>query len=200
MFSPKLEGALQWASLRHAGQTRKASEVPYFTHLAHVALILAREGDDDETLIAALLHDVIEDTTRNLDERRDLEVEIERRFGPEVRSCVAALTEPKRDGKGRLLPWLERKQAYLHQLERAPQRALRVSAADKLHNLETLLETLAAEGASVWERFRGGPVESRWFYGAVLDLLARRLPSGDRLVARLQDAFRRMGNLTGSAP
>lgn len=192
MFSPKVEAALAFASLRHAGQTRKAGEIPYFTHLVHVALILARLGADDETLTIALLHDVIEDTTHDPTERATVERHIRETWGERVMSAVLSLTEPKRDDQGRRLSWQARKEAYIEQLERAEHPALLVSAADKVHNLETLLESLAVEGEEVWDRFRGGPEETLWFYGAVLRVLRRRLGLEAPLVRALATAAARL--------
>ena len=69
----------------HAGQTRKSGE-PYITHPVAVAGILADLGMDAETIIAAILHDTLEDTPLS---RAELEAE----FGPTVAELVDGVTK-----------------------------------------------------------------------------------------------------------
>jgi (p)ppGpp synthase/HD superfamily hydrolase len=192
MFSTKVEAALVFASRRHAGQTRKSSDVPYFIHLVHVALILARHGADDATLIIGLLHDVLEDTTHTEEEWTAVEREIRQTWGDEVAEGVSSLSEPKREASGERLRWRGRKEAYMAQLRSAAPRALRVSAADKVHNLETLIAQLRAQGPELWSSFRAGPKDSLWYYRQVFGLLAERLGADEPLVAELGDAVARL--------
>lgn len=175
MFSSRVEAALTLAARRHAGQTRKVSGVAYLTHLVHVARVVARYGFDEDHEVVALLHDILEDTCRDDAERAGVADEIDQRFGSKVAGAVRALSEPQYDDGGRRLTWSERKQAYIVSLEQAPSIALVVSAADKIHNLATLLRNLSTEGPQLWDRFRGGPDESLWFYESVHQVLARRL-------------------------
>src|SRR5881398_1456322 len=73
------------AEERHRGQLRKSGD-PYITHPLAVATILAELGMDTTTLVAALLHDTVEDTGLSLDEIRD-------QFGPEVAHLVDGVTK-----------------------------------------------------------------------------------------------------------
>ncbi len=175
MFSQKLEEALSLASTRHHGQTRKGSSVPYVTHLFHASMILARHGEAEDAMIAALLHDIVEDTCHSQNECLTLLEHIEQRFGTAVKEAIITLSEPKRNQKGATLSWKERKMRYLSQLEAGSQLALVVSAADKIHNLSTLLEDLATRGDVVWRMFTGTQDESLWFYERVADVLRDRL-------------------------
>ncbi len=62
MFSPDVERALRMAQEAHSGQKRKGDgSVPYIVHPIHAALILARAGADEITILAGVLHDVVED-------------------------------------------------------------------------------------------------------------------------------------------
>lgn len=168
MFSAALERALRVAFEAHAGQTRKGREsVPYATHSAHVALILARRGADETALAAALLHDVAEDCPAWSVAR------IEREFGADVAGVVAELTEDKSRS------WEERKR---HQVEVVPAlspRALLVEAADKLHNLRTLAADLAGaqDRELVWRRFRGGRERTLAISRELVTALGARLPA-----------------------
>lgn len=147
MFSPDVERALRVAITAHAGQVRKGSEpVSYVSHPFHVALMLARLGYADAVLQAGLLHDVVEDCEGWTIERIEVE------FGPSVREIVAQLTEDKSQS------WGARKRDGIERVARMSAAALAVKAADKLHNLESLLADLraSADHARVWARYNGG--------------------------------------------
>ena len=96
-LSLKVEQALRLAALAHAGQVRRASDVPYVAHAFAVAWILGRAGFGEDTVVAGLLHDVVEDTPVTLEE-------IESRFGPVVAAMVSHCTEQKTDAQGRKRP------------------------------------------------------------------------------------------------
>ena len=191
MYSVRFDKALTLAGLRHAGQVRKGTGAPYLVHLVHVAAILARAGHDEDTQITGLLHDVLEDTVSSSDERNVVAADIRQMFGSEVADAVETLTEPKRTSDGARLPWRSRKDRYLAQLSVGSPMALRVSAADKLHNLASLEEELAHEGEAVWQRFRVGPDETYWFYRSVFQIIVTRAPN-EALPAALGEQLRKM--------
>jgi (p)ppGpp synthase/HD superfamily hydrolase len=181
MFSPEVERALRASLLAHEGQLRRNEDpVPYVTHPFHVALILARLGLDDVVLQAGLLHDVVEDCPDWTFER------VEREFGAEVRSVVAELTEDKTRS------WEERKRAAIDHVMRMSPRALAVKAADKLHNLRTLLDDLerADEPERVWSRFRGGRDRTLATSAELVLVLAPRVDP--RLASALREALSRV--------
>jgi guanosine-3',5'-bis(diphosphate) 3'-pyrophosphohydrolase len=114
----------------HAGQTRKSGE-PYITHPVAVARILAELGMDAETIIAAILHDTLEDTPLS---RAELETE----FGPTVTALVDGVTKLDRV-KFRSLQ--EAAAESFRKMLLAMARDLRViliKLADRLHNMRTL--------------------------------------------------------------
>lgn len=150
MFSAHVERALRVAHDAHDGQERKGGGVPYILHPLHVTLILARVGADEVTLQAAILHDVVEDCDGWTLER------VEREFGSDVRSVVAEVTEDKSKS------WEDRKQALIDHLPELSSRARLVKAADKLHNLCSLLEDLrmATDPEDVWRHFSRGPEQT----------------------------------------
>lgn len=153
------------AARAHSGQLRKASDLPYFQHLAAVTLILARLGFSERVLIAAALHDVVEDTSVTLEQ-------IEAQFGPEVRELVDACSESKRLPDGRPRPWDVRKREHLAKLEQASAEARSIVLADKLQNLMSIAADLEAR-EDVWSRFNA-PREA-WLnhYQQAIDRLAR---------------------------
>lgn len=174
MFSHDVERALRAALDAHAGQTRKGSSIPYATHPVHVAMILARVGAAEPVLQAALLHDVVEDCDDWTPERVEFE------FGPQVAAIVAQLTEDK----GRT--WEERKQAAVDHVPHMSGEAVLVKAADKLHNLSTLLAELRAarHPDDVWRHFTRGPAQTLELAGRLIEALAVRIP--DALAGELR--------------
>src|SRR5215475_5917412 len=81
----RVRRAYEVGALAHAGQTRKSGE-PYITHPVAVAGILAELGMDAETIVAAILHDTLEDTPLSREE-------IESAFGPTVAALVDGVTK-----------------------------------------------------------------------------------------------------------
>lgn len=121
-----LRRALAFARARHADQTRRGSETPYWVHLVRVALELARWGQATPVLVkAALLHDVIEDTATSL-------AEVERGFGADVARLVEWLTSPPASDRDACDDY------YRHLLEDAPPDAHILKLADRTDNLHSI--------------------------------------------------------------
>ncbi len=133
MYTYRIEQAIRAAAVLHYEQKRKGSmPYPYITHLLSVAFILQDYIDDEETIIAALLHDTLEDTDYT-------EKELESDFGPIVCELVKTVTEPK-ELNGKKLTWIEKKQAYADQLKKGPKEAVFIAAVDKIHNFRSMVE------------------------------------------------------------
>ncbi len=157
LFSPLVERAMRVAARCHREQTRKASDLPYLTHPASVAMLLTKAGiTDDEILAAALLHDVVEDTDCSL---AVLAVD----FPPKVIEFVAALTETKRDDSGQKRLWQDRKTEHLMHVAAASWEARAITLADKLHNLGTMVFDLETD-PGLWARFNAPPDRLLWYY------------------------------------
>ena len=165
----RFERAFLFAKEKHAGQTRKASGVPYLAHLMGVASLALEYGGDEDVAIAALLHDVVEDCGG-----RAMLKAVKRRFGSRVAKMVEGCTDsdtvPKR-------PWRERKDTYLQHLKSADEETRLVSAADKLNNLRSILSDYREVGEVVWERFKGGREGTLWYYRALLEEFQRGKPN-----------------------
>jgi (p)ppGpp synthase/HD superfamily hydrolase len=157
-----LEEALIFAARLHAGQKRKGKDLPYTSHLLAVAAMVFEAGGDGDEVIAALLHDAVED-------QGGLETlqEIRRRFGERVATIVEGCSDSFSTPKP---PWLERKASYLIHLRSAPPEVRRVSLADKLHNARTILSDLEEHGDATWSRFNGGRQGSLWYYQSLLEI------------------------------
>jgi (p)ppGpp synthase/HD superfamily hydrolase len=168
--------AFLFAAEKHASQTRKKTDVPYISHLMSVASLVLEAGGGEDEGVAALLHDVVEDCGGH-----PVLEEIRQRFGDRVANivegCTDAYTTPKP-------PWKQRKLEYLEVLRRADEDVRLVSAADKFHNVRSILADYRREGDSVWERFSGRRDGTLWYYRAVLDVL--RQGKANRLVDELE--------------
>lgn len=155
-WSPLLERALRVSATAHQGQLRKGSTLPYFSHPAAVALILMRAGfDDDVILAAAVLHDTLEDTEVTADS-------LQAEFPPEVCAIVNGASERKRDGTGKPLPWLQRKQEHIERVRHAVPEIRAVVLADKLHNLYAIVADHEVS-RSVWSRFNASRADVLWY-------------------------------------
>ena len=125
-----IQRAFEFAAKAHEGQTRRSGE-PYITHPLAVAEIVASLELDEESIAAALLHDVLEDCGVTY-------VELEQRFGKEIASLVDGVSKLDR------LNFTSRDEAQVENLRKmflAMARDLRViliKLADRLHNMRTL--------------------------------------------------------------
>ena len=174
-LGPRFNEAFLYAAEKHATQKRKKTDVPYISHLMSVAALVLEAGGGEDEAIAALLHDVVEDCGGH-----PVLEEIRGRFGDRVAyivdGCTDAYTIPKP-------PWKARKLEYLDHLREAPDDIRLVSAADKLHNVRTILADFRKDGDSVWDRFSGHRDGTLWYYRAVLEVLREGRPN--RLVEEL---------------
>src|SRR5215203_7305438 len=120
---PLWQRAVAFAARQHEGQYRKDGITPYFAHPVRVALVVRHVfAEPDETaLVAALLHDLIEDSTTDYDD-------LQQQFGDDVAKAVAALTKDAR------LPEAERERTYDDQLSRSSWQARLVKLADVYDN------------------------------------------------------------------
>ncbi len=182
--------AIVFAENAHRGQFRKGTEKPYFTHPVAVGMMVLSRGHGVEAAVVGLLHDVLEDTPVDRDEIDDA-------FGPAIAQAVVDLSE-----LDKTLPWEARKTAYVEHLARATDLALPACAADKIHNLRSMLwdiEDARASGLDpngVWRRFKRPPHKICAYHRAVHAALARRAfasPLQDALASAI-DGFARIAN------
>jgi (p)ppGpp synthase/HD superfamily hydrolase len=185
----RFEEALPLAARLHRRQTRKGSDVPYVSHLLAVTALVLEDGGDEDLAIAALLHDAVEDQGG----APTLEL-IRGRFGGRVAGIVDALSEAPESAS---MPWLTRKRRQLARLEAAPVDALRVKAADTLHNVLTVLNDWERVGPRVWDRFdpESCPVNQVWHYEEVARIV-RAAADQSRLAARLCAALETLRDRT----
>jgi len=172
-YSDRINHALAFAAKHHDRQVRKGTRLPYLTHPANVAIILARYDQDTDTVVAGILHDVIEDCVREAFTRETLEQRIGDKFGTGVLDTVLTVTYRLIDDDGVELSHDDRREDYLTRLAGANDSARWVCAADKLHNASSILADLrrTIDPDTVWNRFSGGKDATIRWYRSVYDRL-----------------------------
>ena len=194
LLTNRFTDAIDFALVAHCAQVRKGTRIPYLSHLLAVASLVIEHDGDEDSAIAAVLHDAPEDQGG-----RAMVGQIRARFGVEVAAIVEACTDtfesPKPD-------WPPRKTKYVEHLAAdASLGACLVSAADKLHNARAILHDLRAsdDHAAFWGRFSSPPKQSGWYYGRLERALGGRLATHDgrEMVVELIHALNAIAALPG---
>jgi len=167
-LGPRFTAALSFASELHGSQKRKGTTVPYIAHLLSVAALVIEAGGDEDTAIAALLHDAVEDQGG-----APMLARIRARFGRKVAKVVEACSDTDLDPKP---PWQKRKEDYIAAISHKSPQALLVSLADKVHNARAILSDYKVVGEKVWDRFTGGRQGTLWYYDSLVEAFRGRTP------------------------
>jgi (p)ppGpp synthase/HD superfamily hydrolase len=167
-FNTQIDKALKVAAVAHRKQNRKGSDTPYIIHPFAVMYIASRTTDDEDVLIACLLHDILEDVPKEYSKEQ-----MPADFGERVVSIVEGVTK-----NSTLKSWKERSDAYLKHLEfQASDESVIVSCADKIHNLMSIIEDYKILGDDLWSRFNSDKQDQLWWYKSVCAVVKRRLPN-----------------------
>lgn len=191
----RISAAFALAALVHEKQKRKSTDIPYISHPMAVAAQVSIWGGSEDQFIAALLHDVVEDGGAQY-----MPV-IEEHFGKHVLDLVMACSDaaPQRgQPKG---AWIERKEKYIANLRSAADEVLLISAADKWHNLASILADAKQLGEVVFDRFIRQDFERTdkkkmvlWYYKELLAVYRERnVP----VVVELENLLSEIENVTG---
>jgi (p)ppGpp synthase/HD superfamily hydrolase len=160
-----LKRALDQAAVWHKDQKRKypGVDVPYVSHLAGVAILLARHGFDDEVVAAGALHDAMEDCGVSHEE-------LARRFSVRVADLVRHVSEPDKN-----LSWEERKKRYVEHFAHKPWEAQAITLADKIDNFRSIA-LCAADHGDPWAMFKRGKAAQLERFDAIDRLLDKLAP------------------------
>lgn len=191
----RISAAFALAALVHEKQKRKSTDIPYISHPMAVAAQVAVWGGSEDQFIAALLHDVVEDGGAQY------KPVIEEHFGKHVLDLVMACSDaaPQRgQPKG---AWIERKEKYIANLRSAADEVLLISAADKWHNLASILADAKQLGEMVFDRFIRQDFERTdkkkmvlWYYKELLAVYRERnVP----VVVELENLLNEIEKVTG---
>jgi (p)ppGpp synthase/HD superfamily hydrolase len=162
----KLLDAIAFAARAHDGQWRKDNRTPYVSHVYRVAMIVRHifNCDDERMLIAAVLHDTIEDTNTDYDD-------VHEAFGAEIADWVAVLT------KNKSMPHDAREVAYGRGLTAAPWQVQVCKLADIYDNLSDNA-SLTAKG-----RLKGLGNAKRYLEALEADLKEEARPAWQKVFA-----------------
>lgn len=168
-YTQRLDSAIRKAAWAHeqAGQHRKGTDIPYIIHPFGVMTIASSVTDDEDILIACLLHDILEDVAESIYD----EAEMRRDFGERAVNIVKDVT--KDDSLG---DWHAVSNGYLQHLEhKASDEAVIVSASDKIHNLQATVIDYEQIGEGLWQRFTTkSSADQVWWYESILDVITKR--------------------------
>jgi len=187
-YSDRINHALAFAAKHHDQQVRGGTRLPYFTQPANVGIILTRYGCTDETIVAGILHDVVQDYLLAGRTRETLDRRIGEKFGPSVLDIARSVVQRRTNDEGVELSLEERRTDQLARLGTASEAGQWVAAAHALHSVATLHADLArtVDPESVWGRFHAGREGTILWYRRVADRLrtgALTRPIVDELTA-----------------
>lgn len=212
--SPAFLKAFEVACREHGNDARKINREPYIGHLMGVASIVIEHNGTQEQAIAALLHDIIEDSPMTYEE-------LEFEFGPGVRKIVQACTDATYEQKAnekakrtlsdedKEVPekvaaaqaayekaWWERKKDYLDRLKKKDHNdpSVLVALADKVNNGEKTALDLEKSDDEGRKKFResfntGYDLQRQWYEGLVEAFAEALKDCKDPLVLRLNERF-----------
>lgn len=156
--------AIQFASMCHANQTRKGTEIPYILHCLEAGTIAAnmtdKEGHIDSVIVsAAILHDTIEDAYVSYDTLKEV-------FNKEIADLVRCQSEDKSKS------WKERKQHTIEFLQKNTSAGVEIATlADKLSNMRSIQQDYKVQGERLWKKFNAGKEQQHWYYRSIADSL-----------------------------
>ncbi len=172
-YSDRINHALAFAAKYYVAVAPPGSGMDYLAHPANVALILARYGCEQVTIVAGILHHVLEETPP--DRVLPMEQKISEKFGSVALAVAKDAIEPKFDRRGGERPWRACKQEYLTQLATAEPRALDICIADEIHacgSTSTALRRLGVEYVRTVSL--AGFDQTIWWYRSMLEIVSAR--------------------------
>jgi len=148
IYTYKIKEAIKLAIKTHEldqKQKRKGKDIAYITHPLTVGIILSLAGADEDTVIAGILHDTIEDSTAEKKVTKEI---LEEKFGSKVAELVLSVTEQNKE-----LSWEERKEEALKHIEHFSNNSVLVKSGDIISNSTELIDDYEIESEAVFERF-----------------------------------------------
>ena len=185
--------AVKLAVYLHRDQVRKGNNVPYVSHLLRVAGLVLEFGADEDTAIAAMLHDAVEDQGGLPTAQR-----IREQFGERVERFVLGCSDSTTESGQPKRPWRERKETMIAVIKDLDLETRLIIACDKLDNLRSLVCEYPKVGPEFWKRFSGGREGTLWYYRRMIDAL--RDAGGCPLLEELEFTLARLKQWSVGVP
>jgi (p)ppGpp synthase/HD superfamily hydrolase len=185
LFTSRIDEAVKLASRLHKDQVRNDSErTPYISHLVAVAMILSSITNDEDVIIAGLMHDALEDVPLYTYDMLACDC------GERVAQIVSHVTEPLDANKqvSEQLPWLKRKEIYLDVLKEGGKESAMVSCADKIHNTKSFIKDIEKQDGVFLSRFGSSARNRLWFHEQVLLVVTEKLGESHDLVNEFRES------------
>jgi len=145
LYNYKINRAIGFSTTTHLKQKRKGKDIPYIIHPLTVGLILSRAGANEETIVAGILHDTIEDSPSENKVSKEM---LEKHFGKGVAYIVDSVSETNKK-----LSWEVRKSEALEHIKTFSHSSLLVKSADIISNTSELIDDYEQEGNKTFTRF-----------------------------------------------
>ena len=172
-YSDRINHAFAFAAKYYGAVAPAGAGMDYLAHPANVAIVLARYGCEQVTVVAGILHHVLEEAAPG--NRPLLERKIADKFGPVALAIAKDALEPKFDARGAERSWQACKQEYLGQLAAAEPRALDICVADELHACGSTITALRRLGVEYLHTLsRADSAQTIWWYRSMLEILDAR--------------------------
>ncbi|MQN01781.1 MAG: bifunctional (p)ppGpp synthetase/guanosine-3',5'-bis(diphosphate) 3'-pyrophosphohydrolase [Lachnospiraceae bacterium] len=182
----RIEKAIRFAAEWHKGAVRKGNNIPYIVHPMETMGIVSKMTDDADTICAAALHDVIEDTECTPEILRE-------NFGEHITELVCTESENKRKGQPKDQTWHIRKVENLKRIEGAPVESKMIMLADKVSNMRSSVRDFREGGGDIWAKFNMKDVKQQaWYYKSVAYVLKdlSYLRAYQEYIGMLEEVFR----------
>lgn len=156
--------AIEFATLCHANQTRKGTEIPYILHCLEAGTIAAnmtnKEGSvDNDVVSAAILHDTIEDAYVSYETLKEV-------FNENIANLVKSQSEDKSK------EWMDRKEDTINFLKSNKRKAVEIATlADKLSNMRSICRDYEVQKENLWNKFNAGKELQHWYYHSIAESL-----------------------------
>lgn len=158
--------AITFATVSHANQTRKGTNIPYILHCLEAGVIAAslatKEGQiNTDVVCAAILHDTMEDAYVSYATLKEV-------FNETIADLVQSQSEDKTKS------WRERKQATIDFLQANTNKSVEIATlADKLSNMRAIASDYEKQGEALWDRFNADKASQHWYYSAIATSLTQ---------------------------
>jgi len=177
-YSDRISHAFAFAAKHLPPRPRRGSGALHLTQPANVAVILARYGCDEITIISGILSHLVNEASYG--SRTQLSNKIAEKFGTMVSEVIGDVAEPRYDSRGRERNWEVCRMDYLANLSAAGPRALDICAANQIHLCGSTLTDIRRLGIEYLSTYAEAPAEQTlWWYGSVITAL-EAVPSGPR--------------------